>query len=231
MLGKAINRIVKIEIRNQEIEVADKSQCKDITELDPYCLEKVVEEKIGCKVPWSHTDSEIQNCSGSASLKQMVDLWPDSMSSRSELIQTLDNMKCYKSCIYNNYQPVKIYDKEYEDTVNKQNEAFLSLHIRLNNQGLERHAEHYIFNWGSFFAEIGGYLGLFLGYALISMVDFVENVWTSICKPPPKKLVGGTPIGTPMRIRSRLSSRRSSAESGAHSGNYYIENSSVHDAF
>ena len=44
--------------RNQEIEVADKSQCKDITELDPYCLEKVVEEKIGCKVPWSHTDSE-----------------------------------------------------------------------------------------------------------------------------------------------------------------------------
>ena len=41
----------------------------------------------------------------------------------------------------------KIYDKEYEDTVNTQNEAFLSLHIRLNNQGLERHAEHYIFNW------------------------------------------------------------------------------------
>ena len=42
-------------------------------------------------------------------------------------------------------------------------------------------------------------MGLFLGYALISMVDFVENVWTSICKPPPKKPVGGTPIGTPMR--------------------------------
>ena len=42
-------------------------------------------------------------------------------------------------------------------------------------------------------------MGLFLGYALISMVDFVENVWTSICKPPPKKTVGGTPIGTPMR--------------------------------
>ena len=41
----------------------------------------------------------------------------------------------------------KIYDKEYEDTVNTQNEAFLSLLIRLNNQGLERHAEHYIFNW------------------------------------------------------------------------------------
>ena len=60
---------------------------------------------------------------------------------------------------------------------------------------------HYFFltNRGSFFAEIGGYLGLFLGYALISMVDFVENVWTSICKPPPKKPVGGTPIGTPMR--------------------------------
>ena len=57
----------------------------------------------------------------------------------------------------------KIYDKEYEDNINSKNEAFLSLHIRLNNQGLERHAEHYINSWGTFFANIGGYLGLFLG--------------------------------------------------------------------
>ena len=56
---------------------------------------------------WLIEFDAVQNCSGSASLKEMVDLWPDaSMSSRSELIQTLDNMKCYKSCIYNNYQPV-----------------------------------------------------------------------------------------------------------------------------
>ena len=62
----------------------------------------------------------------------------------------------------------------------------------------------FLTNRGSFFAEIGGYLGLFLGYALISMVDFVENVWTSICKPPPKKPLGGTPIGTPMRYFSNI---------------------------
>ena len=41
----------------------------------------------------------------------------------------------------------KRYDQEDEDTVNKQNEAFLALHIRVNKHGLERHAEHYIFNW------------------------------------------------------------------------------------
>ena len=76
---------------------------------------------------------------------------------------------------------------------------------------MERHAEFYIYDGGSFLSEIGGYLGLFLGYALISMVDFVENIWNSICKP--QKSVQPEEeehydIGTPIRIRRR--SRRSS---------------------
>ena len=44
--------------RNQEIEVADKSQCKDFAQLDPYCLEKVIEDEIGCKIPWTYTTNE-----------------------------------------------------------------------------------------------------------------------------------------------------------------------------
>ena len=63
---------------------------------------------------------------------------------------------------------------------------------------------------------------MLIGYALISMVDFVENVWTSICKPESKS--EQITIGTPIRIRSRLSSRRSSAESHG-SGYNEIENS------
>lgn len=136
----------------------------------------------------------------------LVHYWPDaSTSSRSELIMALDSMKCFKSCIYNNYQPVKIYDKEYSDMENYQNEAFLYLHIRLNNQKLERHAEFYIYDWAKFLSEVGGYLGLFLGYALVSIVDFVENVWNSICKPQNK-------IKSPQlrrRRRSSLASRLS----------------------
>ena len=29
--------------------------------------------------------------------------------------------------------------------------------------------EYYIYNWGSFIADVGGYLGLLLGYSLLSM--------------------------------------------------------------
>ena len=47
--------------RNQEIEVADKSQCQKKKDLDPYCLEKVVENKLGCKIPWSYTSSECKS--------------------------------------------------------------------------------------------------------------------------------------------------------------------------
>ena len=43
ILGDPINRIVKLEIKKEEIEVADKSQCKKQSEIDPYCLENIVE--------------------------------------------------------------------------------------------------------------------------------------------------------------------------------------------
>ena len=38
--------------------MADKSQCKDFAQLDPYCLEKVIEDEIGCKIPWTYTTNE-----------------------------------------------------------------------------------------------------------------------------------------------------------------------------
>ena len=58
ILGDPINRIVKLEIKKEEIEVADKSQCKKQSEIDPYCLENIVENSLGCKIPWTLTSNQ-----------------------------------------------------------------------------------------------------------------------------------------------------------------------------
>ena len=58
-------------------------------------------------------------------------------------------------------------------------------------------------------SEIGGYLGLFLGYALLSIVDFVENIWKNICKPEIKPAEEPVlPMRRPRRNSPLLSPRR-----------------------
>ena len=103
----------------------------------------------------------------------------------------------------------KYYDKEYKAKNNERNEAQLELEITLNNKDLSRHAEFFIYNWVDFMSEIGGYLGLFLGYALLSIVDFVENIWKNICKPEIKPVDEPVlPMRRPRRTNSPLLSPR-----------------------
>ena len=96
------------------------------------------------------------------------------------------------------------YDKEFKAENNQLNQAYLELEITLNNKDLARHAEFFIYNWVDFMSEIGGYLGLFLGYALLSIVDFVENIWKNICKPEIKP--ADDEVLLPMRRQRRTNS-------------------------
>ena len=185
--------------------MADKSQCKKQSEIDPYCLENIVENTVGCKIPWTQTTNQLPACSGPNSLIEILSMWPDgTSSSRSDLIRDLNDMNCMKSCIYYNYRPNKYYDKEFKAETNALNQAYLELEITLNNKDLARHAEFFIYNWVDFMSEIGGYLGLFLGYALLSIVDFVENIWKNICKPEIKAT--GEDEVLPMRRPRRTNS-------------------------
>ena len=99
----------------------------------------------------------------------------------------------------------KYYDKEFKAENNQLNQAYLELEITLNNKDLARHAEFFIYNWVDFMSEIGGYLGLFLGYALLSIVDFVENIWKNICKPEIKP-TENEEVLLPMRRQRRTNS-------------------------
>lgn len=72
----------------------------------------------------------------------------------------------------------KLYDKEYPSFSSK---AFLELRIRLNYQGSSRHSEFLIFDPVTFMSDIGGYLGLLLGYALLSLIDIMEIIKAKFC--------------------------------------------------
>ena len=74
-----------------------------------------------------------------------------------------------------------MYDKEYKDELNFQGQAYLDIQIRLNFEDMDFLSEYYIYNWISFISEIGGFLGLFLGYAVLTLVDLMEVVFNKFC--------------------------------------------------
>ena len=76
----------------------------------------------------------------------------------------------------------KTYDKEYRDGINFHGQAYLDLHLRLNFEDFAIYSEFYIYDWVSFIAEIGGFLGLFLGYAVLTLVDLMEVVFNKFCE-------------------------------------------------
>ena len=49
------------------------------------------------------------------------------------------------------------------------------------------YTEYYIYPWSNFIAEIGGFLGLFLGYAILTLVDLTEVLVNNYCRKQSKK--------------------------------------------
>ena len=57
----------------------------------------------------------------------------------------------------------------------------------MNFEDFAFYSEYYIYPWSNFIAEIGGFLGLFLGYAILTLVDLTEVLVNNYCRKQSKK--------------------------------------------
>ena len=57
----------------------------------------------------------------------------------------------------------------------------------MNFEDFAFYSEYYIYPWSNFIAEIGGFLGLFLGYAILTLVDLTEILVNHYCGKQSKK--------------------------------------------
>ena len=62
---------------------------------------------------------------------------------------------------------------EYHDNMIKKYNNEVRLLFYYNSGEYELGEEYYIYNWGSFVADIGGYLGLLLGSSILSMYHMI----------------------------------------------------------
>ena len=150
--------------QSTEIQHLDKSRhncIKENTNKTPDCINKYLSKKLGCILPWS-TNANKTTCDGKDKFQEFKNL---SMSIlKPEIKKELKNAGCFVPNCHK-----RTWDIKSTNVWPSQNFTKMSFSIFQNSKlTVKKEVELYTFT--NFFAEIGGYLGLFLGESIASFI-------------------------------------------------------------
>ena len=161
----------KFEIKRSEINALDKqSQRCDISKHESVvskCVEeRFVEKGLNCSLRRLMSNPVLAICNENIKTKQNYSYsifnWLNEMDER----EIFELTGCMPSCSKSKIQVVT----RYEDTQLQDNGKKVAELRFVYPQGeYDLVEEYYIYNWGSFIADVGGYLGLLLGSSVLSM--------------------------------------------------------------
>ena len=159
--------------QSTEIQHLDKSRhncIKENTNKIPDCINKYLSKKLGCFLPWS-TDPNGTICDGKDKFQELKNL---SMSIlKPQIKKELNQAGCFVPNCYKITWDVKSTNVRANPNTTKM--EFSIFH----NSKLTVKKEFKVYTFTNFFAEIGGYLGLFLGESLASFI-FMSIDWVKV---------------------------------------------------
>ena len=177
---------VRLEIKRSEVEALDKpSQRCDPSEDEPSvakCVEQHMENSFNCSFKRLMSNPILGNCnrttSNSSKYRQYNDMivWLATAEGREIFEKTGCIPGCSKSKI-----DMKSLNSIQEDLKDDGRREFrLTFHYLRAEYDLKK--EYYIYNWGSFIADVGGYLGLLLGCSVLSIYQMTAPLLTRMVK-------------------------------------------------
>ena len=159
--------------QSTEIQHLDKTgfKCiKDNKNKMPDCVDKYFSKKLGCILPWS-TNPTGTICDGKDKFQQFKNL---SMSIlKSQIKKELNQAGCFVPNCYK-----RSWDIKSTNVWASQNTTEMVFSI-FHNSKLTVKKEVELYSFTNFFAEIGGYLGLFLGESIASFI-FMSIDWMKV---------------------------------------------------
>ena len=161
----------KFEIKRSEINALDKqSQRCDISKHESVvskCVEeRFVEKGLNCSLRRLMSNPVLAICNENIKTKQNYSYsifnWLNEMDER----EIFEMTGCMPGCSKSEIKVVTRYEHKQRQDDGKKVVHLQFVYPRGEYDLIE---EYYIYNWGSFIADVGGYLGLLLGSSLLSM--------------------------------------------------------------
>ena len=179
MLPRNKSIITVHEIRkNEVIYINDERtpcQNKERTEEMNDCIQHHIENKMECQLPWYNERSILPRCNESDQYEEFLQSYIRIASRDEASIAKVTG--CLPSCKRNEFDVRVINRVEMAS-----NEAYFSGLFYYPSGGYDEKIYYYTYALGDYIADVGGYMGLLLGYSLISFYDGFKYMLTWLSK-------------------------------------------------
>ena len=158
-----------LTVKNMEVlkhrNKADKPCNQDWKNDDDIVMQKIM-HRVGCKPPHWKIHTSLKPCSTREEIAQFK--WPT--------YATLQNFP----------PPCQVIEKlqyeyeEYDDKYSKNNASWFGISLFFPEPSYKEIKQVQAYDFESFIGNTGGYIGLFLGYALLSLPAFIATLYRTI---------------------------------------------------
>lgn len=143
-------------------------QCDENGSADPFnCLQTYLQEKLNCSFPWMKSENHGTQC---ISVQDLFNLTQDILMRN----QTIENELKQTSCWITNCIDKRWSSRYSREKTNDNNRTIIELFLDASGSA-EIWQENRLYGLTNFIADFGGYLGLFLGFSILSMIEGMIN--------------------------------------------------------
>ena len=154
-----------MEIKNKVNSNHD--PCFDSIETSQTCVDNIIVDALKCNPKWIKTQKSFKTCSGSEKFRDFIKI------SKNLVINSTLSKHCYPNLC----TEVKWNLKSSKSITNNFNENATSFTYYIpSNTKVQFMEEILIYSWSNLLADLGGYLGLYLGGSILSLFDLVFNM-------------------------------------------------------
>ena len=152
-------------------------QSEPRTEEMNTCIQRYIEDAMGCQLPWNNESTTLPSCKEPKHYNAFLKMHNDVTRKKEAKIAEITG--CLPSCRRNEYA-MKLINRITLPLVDGQRQMS-GLFFYPTGRYIET-SYYYAYTVGDFFADVGGYMGLFLGYSALSCYDALKYV----CKKAPE---------------------------------------------
>ena len=129
--------------------------------------------QVGCSLNW-FTISSNRKCTTKEELQKTQGLFEWIQMSNWGNITSVTG--CFMKCKKSKYSLTVLSDEK----INWENEWVSEVYIQSGSNKREEIVEYLSYDLGDIIGDLGGYLGLFLGWSLLSMTNYVQHLFRKI---------------------------------------------------
>ena len=138
------------------------------------CIQHYIENEIGCQLPWYRIKTNLKKCTEKIQYQSFLDSY-DKIA-RLSGFSISEKTGCLPSCKINEFT---IHVRDATEIEGSQDSKFGGQFYYPGGRYIKK-VYHYNYDFSSYIADVGGLVGLFLGWSMLSFYDGLKSAWKKI---------------------------------------------------